>query len=185
MILSVLFCAVAETAWCTVDSGPPPQSPQEGAGGDARSVQCPTSLSVVPGGDSVNSLPLFLVTLSTACPCSSLHCQQSALVSCYTVNSLPLFLVTLFLVTLSTVCPCSSLHCQQFGLVLRYINCLTLFFVTLSKVCPCSSLHCQQFGLVLRCIVNCLPLFLVTLSTVWPCSSLQWTKAKSLSRLRP
>ena len=120
MILSVLFCAVAETAWCTVDSGPPPQSPQEGAGGDARSVQCPTSLSVVPGGDSVNSLPLFLVTLSTACPCSSLHCQQSALVSCYTVNSLPLFLVTLFLVTLSTVCHCSSLHCQQFGLVLRY-----------------------------------------------------------------
>ena len=142
MILSVLFCAVAETAWCTVDSGPPPQSPQEGAGGDARSVQCPTSLSVVPGGDSVNSLPLFLVTLSTVCPCSSLHCQQSALVPCYVVNSLPLFFVTL-----STVCPCFLLHCQQSALVPRYIvpryvvNSLPLFLVTLSTVWPCSSLH--------------------------------------------
>ena len=95
---------------------------------------------------------LFPVAIvSTVCACSSLNCQQSALVPCYTVNSLPLFLVTLFLVTLSTVCLCSSLHSQQFGLVLRYIvNC----------------------ALVPRYIVNSLPLFLVKLSTVWPCSSL-------------
>ena len=140
---------------------------------------------------------LFPVAIvSTVCACSSLRCQQSALVPRYVVNSLPLFLVTL-----STVCPCSSLHCsslrcQQSAFVPRYtLKSLALFFVTLltvplflvtlSIVCPCSSLNCQQFGLVLRYIVNSLPLFLVTLSTVCPCSSLQWTKAKSLSRLWP
>ena len=87
---------------------------------------------------------LFPVAIvSTVCACSSLNCQQSALVPRYVVNSLPLFLVKL-----STVCPCSLLHCQQSALVPRYIvpryvvNSLPLFLVTLSTVWPCSSLHC-------------------------------------------